>query len=249
MKIPSSIAARFAAPGPPDSGDNGADRQTGDSTMQDRVLAMRSIARSLADYQALRWGRRCFRSTVDLLLGGGDEGWARVVMDRETRKMVENLKPDRLKVLELSGGKWGNWGRFREYKAVHYPDYDVCESALSETFDLVIAEQVFEHLLWPYRAGKNIYRMLNPGGHFLITTPFLIRIHNTPVDCSRWTETGIKYLLAECGFPLENIQAGAWGNRACVQANYFKWAVYRPRVHSLRNEPDFPVVVWALARK
>jgi hypothetical protein len=114
---------------------------------------------------------------------------------------------------------------------------------------LIIAEQVFEHLLWPYRAGKNVHRMLNQGGYFLITTPFLVRIHSGPTDCSRWTETGIRYFLAECGFSLERIQTGSWGNRACVRANFSQWSRYRRLVHSLRNEPSFPVVVWALAQK
>jgi hypothetical protein len=91
--------------------------------------------------------------------------------------------------------------------------------------------------------------MLKSDGYFLITTPFLLRVHNFPIDCSRWTETGIKYFLAECGFDIERIQTGSWGNRACIQANFLNWAIYRPWFHSLKNEPDFPVVVWALAQK
>jgi hypothetical protein len=89
-------------------------------------------------------------------------------------------------------------------------------------------------------------------GHFLATTPFLLRIHKVPYDCSRWTETGMKYLLAECGFPLETIHTGSWGNRDCVRENLRsdgKSAPYRPWKTSLRNDPDFPIVVWALARK
>ncbi|NJM60946.1 MAG: hypothetical protein HC849_13210 [Oscillatoriales cyanobacterium RU_3_3] len=97
--------------------------------------------------------------------------------------------------------------------------------------------------------GKNIYQMLDRNGYFLITIPFLIRIHDYPADCSRWTETGIKYLLAECGFNLERIQTGSWGNRACIVANFSRWEYYNPAIHSLANEPDFPLVVWALAQK
>ena len=170
-------------------------------------------------------------------------------MDRETTKLIAQLGLDKGSVLEISGSTWAKRLNFKQYKAVHYPAYDICESTLAETFDLVIAEQVFEHLLWPYRAGKNVYQMLKPGGFFLITTPFLIRIHNHPIDCSRWTEIGLRHLLAECGFPLEGIRTASWGNRACVRANYVKWARYNPRMHSLHNEPNFPVVVWAVAQK
>ena len=91
--------------------------------------------------------------------------------------------------------------------------------------------------------------MLRPGGHFLVTTPFLIRVHRIPIDCSRWTETGLKCLLVECGFRSESIRTASWGNRACFRGNFPRLAAYLPMLHSLRNEPDFPVVVWALAQK
>jgi len=91
--------------------------------------------------------------------------------------------------------------------------------------------------------------MLTPGGYFLVSTPFLLRIHNEPTDCTRWTETGLRHFLAESGFPLAEIQTGSWGNRACVKSNFGWWARYHPWIHSLRNEPEFPVHVWALARK
>lgn len=51
---------------------------------------------------------------------------------------------------------------------------------LDLTFDVVIAEQVFEHLQDPYSAARNVWRMLKEDGIFLIATPFLIRIHNLP---------------------------------------------------------------------
>ena len=90
--------------------------------------------------------------------------------------------------------------------------------------------------------------MLKPAGHFLITTPFLLKLHATPEDCSRWTETGLRHFMAECGFPLDKIQSGSWGNRECVIANFDEWVRYDPQRHSLRNDPELPIVVWALAR-
>jgi hypothetical protein len=38
--------------------------------------------------------------------------------------------------------------------------------------DIIIAEQVFEHLLWPYRAVRNVFQMLTPNGALLVTTHF-----------------------------------------------------------------------------
>jgi len=174
--------------------------------------------------------------------------WARTVMYQECFRLVRELDPARLDALEISAGKvWKPLG-FRSYAEANFPEFDVCSMTLSGRFDLIIADQVFEHLLWPYRAGRNVYSMLRPGGHFLVTTPFLIKVHDVPVDCSRWTELGIRHLLAECGFPIDGIRTGSWGNRACVKANFRRWA-RRGWFKSLANEPEFPVSVWALARR
>ncbi|MEY2910810.1 MAG: hypothetical protein RLZZ184_119 [Cyanobacteriota bacterium] len=172
--------------------------------------------------------------------------WSRVVMNRETAKLLENLPFSKWRVLEVSGKTWETFG-FQEYENIHYPEYDICSAPWPKKFDLIIAEQVFEHLLYPYRAGRNIISMLSPGGYFLISVPFLVKIHNYPIDCTRWTETGLKYFLHECGFPLDHIQTGSWGNRQCIIANFSKWVEYDPVSHSLDNEPEFPYHVWALA--
>lgn len=174
--------------------------------------------------------------------------WARTVLYQECFKLVKELHPEGLDVLEISSGNiWQSFG-FKSFTEANFPEFDVCSMTLPNQFDLVIADQVFEHLLWPYRAGKNVYEMTKPGGYFLITTPFLIKVHQVPVDCSRWTELGLKHFLAECGFPIEKIQTGSWGNRACVKANFNSWA-RRGWFKSLVNEPDFPVSVWAIAKK
>ena len=188
------------------------------------------------------------RKAWDLLTGATYTKWGRLVMVREMRSWVRDLDPATLEVLEISGRAWQDTG-FKAYRATQFPDYDVCQGPLDEAkFDLIVADQVFEHLLWPYRAGKNVCSMLKPGGAFLVSVPFLVRIHGE-VDCTRWTETGLRYFLAECGFDLESTRTGSWGNRACVNSNFQRWARYRRFVHSLRNEPLYPYVVWALARR
>ena len=178
----------------------------------------------------------------------GYEQWLRIVMNQETARLVSELDVNHASALEISGLGWRDFG-FARYVAIGYPEYDVCAGVLDETFDIIIAEQVFEHVLWPYRAVCNVFQMLNPGGAFLITTPFLVRIHGHPIDCSRWTELGIRHLLAEGGFDIDRITTGSWGNRSCVRSNLLRWTPYNRWLHSLRNEEDYPLQVWALARK
>jgi SAM-dependent methyltransferase len=200
--------------------------------------------KSFQVYRAIRWEARRRIFGEPLLLD-------RIVLEQETKKLVDGLSASTMDALEISGERWKAYP-FKSFRSADYPDYDVCEKPLAlESFDLVIAEQVFEHLLYPYRAAKNVYAMLRPGGYFLISTPFLQKIHDFPVDCSRWTPLGMKYFLSEANFPIEAIRTGSWGNRTAVKANlkFNYFPRYNPLVHSMKNEEIFPVQVWALARK
>ena len=181
-------------------------------------------------------------------LGYDTSDWMRIVMYRRCFEFVRSLGPENLDVLEISAGpQWSREFAFRSYTPTHYPGFDVCEQALPARFDLIIADQLFEHLRWPYRAGRNVLAMLKPNGVFIITVPFLVRVHASPIDCTRWTADGLYYFLQECGFQADGIVVDSWGNRACLKANLLAWRKRGP-FGSMANEPDFPMVVWAFAR-
>jgi SAM-dependent methyltransferase len=192
------------------------------------------------------------RATLKAILktfGFDTTHWVRVIMYRRCFEFISTLEPEKLDVLEIAAGpQWRRVFKFRSYTETQYPNFDICSQTLDRQFDLIIADQVFEHLPWPNRAGRNVFQMLRAGGTFVIATPFLVRVHKVPIDCSRWTEQGLSYLLQDCGFSEKNIKIDSWGNRACVKANLTKWRRYgwfRP----LHNEPSYPVIVWAFARK
>lgn len=176
--------------------------------------------------------------------------WCRVVMNREVKRFIESLDCSRLDVLEISGQRKDKFN-FQSYRTVEYPDYDVCAGPLAlERFDLIIAEQVFEHVLQPHRAIRHVFQMLRPGGIFVITTPFLLKVHPVPLDLYRWTEDGIRTLLESAGFSI--LQTGSWGNRQCLMSDLkpgMEWTIYVPIIHSLKNEPQLPIVIWAFAQK
>jgi SAM-dependent methyltransferase len=203
--------------------------------------ALTSLARSQPDIKARLRG-------VLNRIGYDTADWMRIVMYRRCFEFVRGLGPERLDVLEISAGpQWAREFTFGSYTPTRYPDFDICAQTLPARFDLIIADQLFEHLRWPYRAGRNVLSMLKPGGVFVITVPFLVRIHASPTDCSRWTEEGLNCFLQECGFDAAGIVTDSWGNRACLKANLTAWRK-RGLFGSLANEPDFPVVVWAFAR-
>lgn len=182
-------------------------------------------------------------------LGFGTTDWVREEMYTACFAYLDRLEPERCHALEISAGtQWHERFDFASYTETQYPEFDICAQSLPHTYDVIIADQVFEHLPWPYRAVRNVYAMLKPGGVFIVATPFLVRVHNVPLDCNRWTETGLSYLLQEGGFQPADIETHSWGNRSCVVGNFTRWRK-RGLLGSRRNEPNFPVMVWAYARR
>jgi SAM-dependent methyltransferase len=175
------------------------------------------------------------------------EQWARVVYYKEWERFLFSLPIASLSSLEISPGTrtiWKDMG-FGSYRAAQYPEFDITKERLSECFDIIIADQVFEHVRYPDRAARNVRAMLKPGGTFLIATPFLVKIHPTPHDYTRWTAEGLGALLEDCGFTAD---VRTWGNRKAISANFDTWCDYGWK-RDLSNEADLPLVVWAYARR
>lgn len=172
----------------------------------------------------------------------------RVVAYRAVDDWLDALGTENAHALEISAGwKWRQrrWASFTE---MNWPEHDICKDVLDRQFDVIIADNVWEHLLHPYRAARHVHAMLKPGGVFINITPFMIRHHPIPTDCTRWTRTGMVHFLEECGFDPARIETGGWGNAGAVRANMFTWARAGWR-RNFPNDERFPVTIWAMARK
>jgi SAM-dependent methyltransferase len=71
--------------------------------------------------------------------------------------------------------------------------------------DGVVCDDVLEHV--PDTAGvlREISRILKPGGTFILTVPFMYPYHSSPDDYFRWTEEGIRHILKENNFNIEEL--------------------------------------------
>ena len=133
-----------------------------------------------------------------LKFGYNTEHLIRHVIRIECKNLINNKLPNDMSILEISESEyWKSNLKYKKYTSANYPAFDICENQLNEKFDLIIADNVWEHLKYPYKASKNIQKMLKNNGHFLVIVPFLVRIHAVPIDCTRWTEDGLKYHLEE----------------------------------------------------
>ncbi len=87
-----------------------------------------------------------------------------------------------------------------DIERAHRPDVGADVQALpfrDGVFDAVKATEVLEHVPDVARALAECRRVLRPGGHVVITAPFLERLHGDPGDFSRYTRSMWERLLAD----------------------------------------------------
>jgi 2-polyprenyl-3-methyl-5-hydroxy-6-metoxy-1,4-benzoquinol methylase len=63
----------------------------------------------------------------------------------------------------------------------HVIDDDITSTRITDTFDLVTCISVLEHVQESGVAMRNIFSLLNPGGHLILTCPFNERVYSKNV--------------------------------------------------------------------
>jgi ubiquinone/menaquinone biosynthesis C-methylase UbiE len=78
--------------------------------------------------------------------------------------------------------------------------------------DTLLMSAVLEHLERPADALREARRLLAPGGHAILTAPFIWPVHEAPRDFYRYSPFGLRHLLEETAFEVVEVLplAGAW---------------------------------------
>ena len=179
----------------------------------------------------------------------GADQWQRVVMNDAITAHIDALTPAGCRAAEISGDSHAH-RPWKEHTSLDYPDFDLCAPIVDRgTFDVVICEQVLEHVADPWGAAKNLRELAVAGGHVIVSTPFLIKVDELALfgmnDYWRFTPRGLRVLLESAGLVVDAVET--WGNVPCVVGNLRRWSAYRPW-HPLDNDPELAVQVWAFAR-
>jgi SAM-dependent methyltransferase len=186
-----------------------------------------------------RWRKKFY------LDGTPESQWCRVVMNRRITRHLAELHPEQLTAIEVSG-RLHQKVPWREYTTTEWATFDICAPpAHLEQHDVVLCEQVLEHVADPWQAVRTLHDLCRPGGHVVVSTPFLIPVHGPP-DYWRFTQTGMRLLLEGAGLVVD--ETGSWGNKRAARGNLRRVPPWKPW-RSLRDEFHYPLVVWALAHR
>jgi len=179
---------------------------------------------------------------------------------------------DPLRVMEI-GAREPTTSIIRMLKSLHgqrveaqvcdYPQIDIqiLPNEWTGHWDVLIVDQVLEHVQNIFAAALEIYKVLKPGGLAIVATPYLHPTHPAPLDCWRISPDGYRFLFPELWW--ETVEFGSWGNRAIIQELYAskisrgmtgEWIPVRlaqQEVPSWNTPPDglHPVVIWWLGIK
>ncbi|MBI4931502.1 MAG: class I SAM-dependent methyltransferase [Bacteroidetes bacterium] len=81
------------------------------------------------------------------------------------------------------------------YDGEHFPFEE-------NSFDSLVFFEVLEHVFNPDKFFMQIKKVVKPGGHCLITIPFIWGEHEQPYDFARYSSFGLKHLFDAHGFEI-----------------------------------------------
>jgi len=109
-----------------------------------------------------------------------------------------------------------------------------------EEFDSILCTEVLEHCLDPQHVVREMWRVLKPGGHALITIPMVIHHHEEPWDFQRFTRYGMEQLAAQA--QLKVVWVKARGRVYAVALATF----YSALSYTLSRRPLIDAILWAI---
>jgi SAM-dependent methyltransferase len=130
------------------------------------------------------------------------------------------------KVIDIGCGN-KPYEKIFEGKIAEYVGCDIVQSSLQKVdiicdaikipltsceFDTVFSTQTIEHIAEFQLVFDEAYRILKPGGYFILSGPMYWPLHEEPYDYFRFTKYGYEFTLKKSGFEIEKVYAngGMW---------------------------------------
>ncbi len=101
-----------------------------------------------------------------------------------------------LRILNVGSGPTRTHADVINLDIYPFPNVDVIATATrlpfaDATFDVVVTEEVIEHVADPFGMARELMRVAKPGGLVFLGGPFTYPLHGSPRDYTRWTYDGL----------------------------------------------------------
>jgi SAM-dependent methyltransferase len=122
-----------------------------------------------------------------------------------------------------------------------YPEVDIaCDLSLSNpirenSFDVIVLMNVLEHVYNGRDFLASLAKVLKPGGKLIIAVPFMVKIHQSPIDFTRYTHHALVLMGKEFGLSCI-LKEGLFDPLYLFEQNIgiYNWFVF-PEVSRLRR--------------
>jgi SAM-dependent methyltransferase len=178
----------------------------------------------------------------------GGQNYLFEVGSREPTTPVINM------MAQLAKERQQSW----EFSAREYPFVDIHNLCfMNGELDMIIADQVLEHVAKPWIGANEMWRVLRQGGVAVCASPFLLHIHPNPDDYWRMSKSAYKVLFPEEKWT--TLTLGQWGTKEIIQwafndkyvkgfaGNWIHIERAEEEIPGFMTEKDdgqFPLVVW-----
>lgn len=119
-----------------------------------------------------------------------------------------------------------------------------------ELFDCIIFTQTLQFIFDFKKTIENLYRLLKPGGHLLLTVPGITPIGKDPFDWFwSFTTCSMQKIITE-QFNAENMEIKSYGN--VLVATAFLYGMGRNEIKEedrIVNDPSYQVIITVFAKK
>ncbi len=125
--------------------------------------------------------------------------------------------PKEAQILDVGAGR-GDFaaltGRFQTIALDIYPypeidivcDLTICNPFHPASFDAVVLMNVLEHVYDTHALLARLAELLKPNGILIVSIPFLVKLHQTPVDFVRYTHYALERFASEHDLTCEIIE-------------------------------------------
>ena len=132
-------------------------------------------------------------------------------------EQLEQLPGDSL-ILDVGAGRGDLLPHYARFPHVlvdvyPYPEVDiVCDLTTinpfqPSSFDVILLMNVLEHVYSPKDMLASLEPILKPGGKIMIAIPFLLKIHQAPLDFQRLTHFSLQRMAQEVGLQVVHLNA------------------------------------------